>query len=969
MGPHLSLIQIVLQNPNSVVAAGGSSVTGSINGGAGGSLANSNGTPEFVGGNGGSGGATSNDGGGGGGSSASATGGGVNGSNGSGSTGGNGGDGLDGDGGRGSDDDNTPPASAGTAPGGGGGGRGDNGGTSQPGAAGQIFISWSCPTYNLSGISSTAICSGNLSIITLNASATDLPVGSYNLSYTLSGANTGTVNNVPFVVTVAGTAVFTTGVLNNSGATTIAINSISAGGCTSTITGISTNITVNPTPSMTAGTAADGICFNAATQTSLNYTNSSDGDSYSINWDAIAEGANLLDQPLTPHTFSGPGSISDIALPPGLAIGTYNGTITIANANCTFSQAISVTVNPSLTPAVTISGPTSLCTGTNAVFTATATGTDAATVTYTFLRGGSEVLQTGTSATYSALGSAFSAGNVITVNISLTGGTGCFTSPTASSSNDVTILEVNTTPTSTNETAAVCSGATYELDLTSKITNAVPSNFSWIAADNPNVSGESTTTQTTSSISNTLINSTNSPHVVVYTVTPTSVTGSCAGAPFTVTVTVNPVPVANFNPAAPLTITTGTVVNFTDLSTGGITSWSWSFPGGSPSSSTSTNQSVTYNVPGTYDVVLTVTNPNCGSDVETRTGFVTVEALTSPRTFTSNGTLIVPPGVTCVRVEAIGAGGGGASASDFGTILGGGGGGGAYARSHITVAPLGSYPIGVGIGGAANTTGGSSTFDGTAVVAAGGSGATNNSATGAAGGSTGNSTGDVEFAGGTGGTGGGGLSGGGGGGAGSTGAGGNASGGTAGTGTSVGGGNGAIGENTDDDGNNGSIYGGGGSGAAVSFATRTGGSGANGRVIVSWIDVSNFSLSTLVPSICQNQDGIGTITSSTLGNGVYIVNYSLSGANTTPVPVNATLNFNASTGTFTIPKESLFNPGTTTVTVNSIAFEDGGCPQTPVNNITIITIQNAIPVLSSTAGTDAQTVCINTPISMILRMI
>jgi Zn-dependent metalloprotease len=87
-------------------------------------------------------------------------------------------------------------------------------------------------------------------------------------------------------------------------------------------------------------------------------------------------------------------------------------------------------------------------------------------------------------------------------------------------------------------------------------------------------------------------------------------------------------PVANFSGTptsggAPLT------VNFTDLSSNDPTSWSWSFPGGTPSGSTVQNPSVTYNTPGNYNVSLTATNAS-GSDGETKTNYIAVAAPQPP---------------------------------------------------------------------------------------------------------------------------------------------------------------------------------------------------------------------------------------------------------------------------------------------------------------------------------------------------
>jgi len=57
----------------------------------------------------------------------------------------------------------------------------------------------------------------------------------------------------------------------------------------------------------------------------------------------------------------------------------------------------------------------------------------------------------------------------------------------------------------------------------------------------------------------------------------------------------------------------GDVVNFSDASTG-VSTWEWSFEGGTPSSSTAQNPTVSYNAAGTYDVELIVTDGGTISD-------------------------------------------------------------------------------------------------------------------------------------------------------------------------------------------------------------------------------------------------------------------------------------------------------------------------------------------------------------------
>ncbi len=68
----------------------------------------------------------------------------------------------------------------------------------------------------------------------------------------------------------------------------------------------------------------------------------------------------------------------------------------------------------------------------------------------------------------------------------------------------------------------------------------------------------------------------------------------------------------------------GGSVTFKDVSwKGDITTRTWQFPGGIPSTDTAANPTVTYPVPGGYDVTLSVSNAN-GSDLITRSGIVEV---------------------------------------------------------------------------------------------------------------------------------------------------------------------------------------------------------------------------------------------------------------------------------------------------------------------------------------------------------
>lgn len=102
------------------------------------------------------------------------------------------------------------------------------------------------------------------------------------------------------------------------------------------------------------------------------------------------------------------------------------------------------------------------------------------------------------------------------------------------------------------------------------------------------------------------------------------------------------VPSADFSASA-TTICSGTSITFTDLSTNSPTSWTWSFPGGTPSSSTAQNPVVTYNSAGTYSVSLTAGNAN-GSNLHTKTNYI---AVTASVTASINITA-TPSGTTCM---------------------------------------------------------------------------------------------------------------------------------------------------------------------------------------------------------------------------------------------------------------------------------------------------------------------------------
>jgi PKD repeat protein len=109
----------------------------------------------------------------------------------------------------------------------------------------------------------------------------------------------------------------------------------------------------------------------------------------------------------------------------------------------------------------------------------------------------------------------------------------------------------------------------------------------------------------------------------------------------------NGTPIADFT-SNTTTLTANGSVNFIDLSTNAPTSWSWSFPGGTPSTSTAANPVVSYLIAGTYDVSLIAINSN-GSNTKLKLNNITVNPYVAPNPapvadFTSNTTTLTANG-------------------------------------------------------------------------------------------------------------------------------------------------------------------------------------------------------------------------------------------------------------------------------------------------------------------------------------
>jgi len=113
---------------------------------------------------------------------------------------------------------------------------------------------------------------------------------------------------------------------------------------------------------------------------------------------------------------------------------------------------------------------------------------------------------------------------------------------------------------------------------------------------------------------------------------------ACGAGPesYAKTITIPCPPASNFY-ASSTQVCVGSSITFTDISTNHPTSWSWSFPGGTPATSTLEHPTVTYNTLGVYNVTLQVTNAN-GNNSSTKTTYINVGVPAQPSVITGSAT-------------------------------------------------------------------------------------------------------------------------------------------------------------------------------------------------------------------------------------------------------------------------------------------------------------------------------------------
>jgi zinc-dependent metalloproteinase lipoprotein len=431
------------------------------------------------------------------------------------------------------------------------------------------------PLPTVSNATTANGCSGSALNIPLTASAPSsfswIAAANANVSGESTTAQaTGTINN---------TVTITTGTVTQNVTYSITPTS-TTGGCVGPVKTMT--VTINPLPSMTSGTTTNicsGVAMNFALTSNITSTYS---------W-LTSDNANTTGESTTAQTNASINNTITSTATTNQAL-TYSVTPTSAAGCAGTVQNVTVTVRPA--PTMTSASAASICSGTAVGLALTSnlastyswiaannanTSGESTTAQTTTIINNTLTVTSGTSAqvvTYSVTPTATAAGNCV---------------------GPVQTVSVTVTPapsmTSVN-TATVCSGSAVSLPLTA----SVPSSFSWIAANNANTTGESTTAQSGSTISNTITITSGGNQNVTYSVTPTSTAGSCLGTVQTVTVTVRALPTvtASSTPASGA-VCAGSQVTLTG---GGASTYTWT-GGASNGVAFTPASSLTYTVTGT----------------------------------------------------------------------------------------------------------------------------------------------------------------------------------------------------------------------------------------------------------------------------------------------------------------------------------------------------------------------------------
>ena len=501
------------------------------------------------------------------------------------------------------------------------------------------------PTPTVESVSNQTLCNG-----TATAAVT------FTSNFAVTGTTYSWTNNTTSIGLAASgsgdipsfTAVNTT----NAPITATIVVTPSANGCNGLP--VTFTITVNPTPTvdavssqtLCAGSATTAVTF-ASTFNVANTTYSWTNDN--INIGLGASGSNVLS--IASFTAANPTSnaiIGNIVITP------------IANGCSGATQSFSYTVNA--TPQIAVKTATICTTGT---FTVTPTNgvsgdvvPNGTTYTWTVASNSTVTGESSQAAAQSSISQTLTNPSNAPIDIVYTVTPSITNNGVTCTGNPFTLtVTVNPTMTVANETATICSGATFAV---TPINGGINSNvlpagtwYSWTVS-NPDVTGESNNTNTQyPNISQTLVNTSSTTQLVVYTVTPNFTNGgiTCQGTPFTVTVTVlTGAPAVNVG--ADQTICANGTATFTVTATDAAIGY-WTTNGTGVISPNVTNTTVTY-TPGlneTGPVTLSYVALNaCGTTTDS--AIITLTPLAAPVASTGTTSFCIGSSTTLSNTQS-----------------------------------------------------------------------------------------------------------------------------------------------------------------------------------------------------------------------------------------------------------------------------------------------------------------------------
>lgn len=448
--------------------------------------------------------------------------------------------------------------------------------------------------------------------VTINA----LPVGAIcdgtNVTFTASPSNGGLtptfqwyINNVAQAGQTSNT--FSSSSLVNGDAVTVEMTSSAACPSAATVTSNAINMTVTPTPvpSVTISTNPNGaICQGANMTFTATPVNGGGNPQYEWYVNNIAQGVNSA-------TFSTTGLNNNDNVYVELTSDAV-----CANPSVVQSAVSTVTVNPLLTPSVTIAAVPAgaLCAGDNVTFTATPTN-GGTTPTYAWYV--NNVLNAQTSATLTLTNPA----NATDVYVVMTSSEQCVTAATGTSA--TTTLAVNALPTATFASGgAICAGQNFAATINVTGTGPFSNIEVWQvggAAPVAVLSGAGPTINfSTSTAGDYYISTLDDANCTQSTDSPS------------VTVVVNPLPTASLSGDAAICAGDNHTFDITFTGSAPFT-YSLNTPAGAQAGLISNTTSATYNAssndPGNYQITTVTDNNGCVSSASSNTSVLTVNPL------------------------------------------------------------------------------------------------------------------------------------------------------------------------------------------------------------------------------------------------------------------------------------------------------------------------------------------------------